>query len=253
MDDIAQLKPALRRLKMTGMADNLEDRIKQAMKEKWSYVHFLHAIFTEESERRDHKQSVLRLARSNLDPQKTLETFDFTFNPRIHENTVRQLSECLFIEKHENIFIVGQSGVGKSHLAQAIGHEACRRGHDTLFYSTVNLFQWLNAGRADNSLSKRMKQVLKAPLLILDDFGLKPLTEVQQSDLYDLIDARYEKGATIVTSNRDFNEWPAVFKNPLMASAAMDRLVHRATKIVIEGKSFRLNEFGKRSKKQGNQ
>jgi DNA replication protein DnaC len=144
--------------------------------------------------------------------------------------------------------VVGEFTRCGSIGAYAIGHEACRRGHDTLFAPTTNLFQWLNAGRADESYTKRMKQLIRTPLLILDDFGLKPLTEQQQSDLYDVIAERYEKAATVITSNRDFSEWPAVFKNPLMASAAMDRLVHRAARITVEGKSFRKEEFTKRVK-----
>ena len=115
------------------------------------------------------------------------------------------------------------------------------------------LFQWVHSGRGDGTHTRRLKQVSCIPLLILDDFGLKSLTSEQQTDLYEVICVRYEKHSTIITSNRDFNEWPMVFLNPLMGSAAMDRLVHRAIKIVIEGKSYRLDSFVKRAKEgQGN-
>lgn len=243
MHKLTLLKPKLTRLKLSGVLETLEDRISQAMEEKWDYTHFLLTLCTDEIERRDHKQLCRRLSKSELHPDKTLETFDFSFNSKIHKPTIMELATCSFIEKKETVFFVGPSGVGKSHLAQALGHEACRRGIDTLFRNTYNLFKWLNAGKGDGTHERRMNQITKIPLLILDDFGLRDLTESQQADLYELITERYEKRTTIITSNRDFNEWPSVFANPLMGSAAMDRLVHRAVKIVIEGDSYRVNSF----------
>lgn len=146
------------------------------------------------------------------------------------------------------MLLLGPSGVGKSHLAQALGHEACRRGHDVLFRRTYALFQWVLAGTADDTHARRLSTLIRVPLLILDDFGLKAMSEEMQDDLYEVICERYETAPTIVTSNRDFNEWPGVFANPLMGSAAMDRLVHRATRIVIEGPSFRMQDFARKEK-----
>lgn len=249
MEKISLLKPKLLRLKLSGMLDSLEQRINQAIEEKWDYTNFLIMLCTDEIERRDFKQLTRRLNRSNLEPDKALETFDFRFNPNIHQATIKELANCSFINKKETVFFVGHSGVGKSHLAQALGHEACRKGYDVLYYNTYNAFQWVHAGRGDGTHEKRIKQLIKIPLLILDDFGLRDLNESQQADLYQVISDRYEKTSTIITSNRDFNEWPSVFANPLMGSAAMDRLVHRAIKIVIEGKSYRLNNFINQSKK----
>jgi DNA replication protein DnaC len=161
---------------------------------------------------------------------------------------VRELATCSFVSRKENEFFAGPSGVGKSHLVQALGHEAARRGHEVLFRRTATLLQWIAAGRADGSSDRRLRAVSSLPLLILDDFGLTPYSEEQQADLYELICERYEKSSTVVTSNRDFGEWLAVFSNPLMGSAAMDRLVHRGVKIVIEGKSYRVDSFMKRSR-----
>ena len=168
--------------------------------------------------------------------------------PKIHEPTFRELATCGFLQQHENLFLVGPSGVGKSHLAEALGHEACRKGFEVLYRRTAVLMDWIQSGHGDGTHPKRLKQVGSVQLLILDDFGLTPLSDPQQADLYELICERYEKHSTILTSNRDFNEWPMVFTNPLMGSAAMDRLVHRAVKIVIEGKSYRVDSFVKRSK-----
>lgn len=244
MDNVL-INKKLRRLKMPGMAETLEQRLSEAMNEKWSYSTFFEILLTDEIERRSNKQLTLRLAKSRLDQKKTLETFDFAFNSKIQASLFRELSLCAFIEKNENVFILGRSGVGKSHLAQALGHEACRRGHDTLFYCTYQLFEWIYAGRGDGTHKKRLAQVIKMPLLVLDDFALQALNEAQQADLYQLIAERYERSSMIITSNRDFDEWPSLFTNPLLGSAALDRLVHKGIQVIIEGESYRLNQFKK--------
>ena len=244
MDNVL-INKKLRRLKMPGIAETLEQRLAEAMKEKWSYSTFFEMLLTDEIERRNNKQLTLRLAKSRLDQNKTMETFDFAFNSKIQASFFRELSLCAFIEKKENIFILGRSGVGKSHLAQALGHEACRREHDTLFYCTYQLFEWIYAGRGDGTHKKRLAQVIKMPLLVLDDFALQALNEAQQADLYQLIAERYEKSSMIITSNRDFDEWPSLFTNPLPGSAALDRLMHKGIQVIIEGESYRLNQFKK--------
>jgi DNA replication protein DnaC len=251
MDEMVMLKPKLTRLKLSGVLETLSGRLDQAMNEKWNYSQFLDQLLSDEVERRDQKQLSRRLVKSGLTPDKTLETFDFSFNPRIHEPTIRELAGCQFLERKENCFFLGPSGVGKSHLAQALGHEAARRGHEVLFRRTTALLQWIGSGRGDGSWERRMKVATTVTLLVLDDYGLKPLSEEQQSDLYELICERYERCSLIITSNRDFNEWLEVFANPLMGSAAMDRMVHRGIKIVIEGKSYRADSFMKRSKTAG--
>jgi len=248
MNELALLKPQLSRLKLSGILETLEQRLSQAENEKWGYTLFLKSLFTDEIERRNQKQLIRRLVKSELAGDKTLETFDFSFNPKIHKQTINELASCNFIQQKECIFFLGPSGVGKSHLAQAVGHEACRRGYDVFFRRTGAVLKWLHGGRGDGSYERRLHSIIKIPLLILDDFGLMPYSDVQQADLYQLICDRYEISSTIITSNRDFNEWPAIFSNPLMGSAAMDRLIHKAIKIVIEGKSYRLDNFSKRTK-----
>lgn len=243
--DTTHIIKKLSKLKLPGIAETLEQRLDQAMKEKWSYSALIEMLITDELDRRNHRHITLRLAKSRLDKDKTLETFDFAFNTKIQASLIKELSSCAFIEKKQNIFILGPSGVGKSHLAQAFGHQACRKGQDVLFYCTYQLFDWIYAGRGDGTHKKRLEQVIRTPLLILDDFGLQALNEFQQNDLYRLISERYEINSTIITSNRDFDEWPSIFENPLLGSAALDRLVHRGIQIVIEGNSYRLAEFKK--------
>lgn len=235
----------LAKLRLPGIAASLEQRLQQAIEEKWAYSMFIETLLTDEIERRENKQLNLRLAKSRLDLSKTLETFDFKFNPKLQVSLIRELSLCRFLEKKQNIFILGPSGVGKSHLAQALGHQACRNGLELLFYCTYELFGWIYNGRGDGTHKKRLAQVIKTPLLILDDFGLQGLDEAQQEDLYQVIAQRYEKSSTIITSNRDFDEWPSIFVNPLLGTAALDRLVHKGVQIVIEGASYRLAEFRK--------
>lgn len=244
MDNILIMKK-LSRLKMPAMSQMWEQRLEQATNEKLSYSTFLEMLLTDEIERRDHKQLSLRLSKSRLDPTKTLETFNFLFNPTISAAHIRELATCGFLEKKQNIFILGQSGVGKSHLAQALGHQACRRGYDVLCYCAYQLFEWIHSGRGDGTHKRRLAQAIKTPLLILDDYGLQTLNEAQQNDLYQLISERYEKSSTIITSNRDVDEWQSIFINPLLGTAALDRLVHRGIKLVIEGPSYRLAEFKK--------
>lgn len=235
----------LQRLKLPGMSVTLPQRLEQALLEKWPYSDLIEILLTDEIERRDNKQLTMRLAKSRLDQTKTMETFDFNFNAKIQASLIKELASCQFVAKKQNIFILGPSGVGKSHLAQALGHQACRFGHEVLFYCTYQLFEWIYAGCGDGTYKKRLAHITKMPLLILDDFGLQALNEAQQADLYQVIAGRYEKNATIITSNRNFDEWPSIFTNSLIGTAALDRLVHRGIQIVIEGNSYRLAEFKK--------
>lgn len=231
------------------MLSTFESRLKSASTEKWAYSTFLDMLLTDELDRRNHKQLARRLSKSCLCQDKTLELFDFAFNPKVPAALIRELGTCKFIPEGQNIFLVGPSGTGKSHLAQALGHEACRRGFDVLFYRCHQLFDWIRSGRGDGSYKRRMDYAIKAPLLILDDFGLQTLEEEQQEDLYEVICQRYEKKALIITSNRDMSEWTGVFNNALIATAALDRLVHKGIEISLEGNSYRLEQFKTRAKK----
>jgi DNA replication protein DnaC len=160
-------------------------------------------------------------------------------NPAINRTQIFDLATSAYIARHENILICGPTGVGKSHLAQAFGHEACRRGYDVLFMSGPKLLQHLQGGRADETYARRLQLYLRPELLIVDDFGLKPLTATQCEDWFDILAERYERGSLIVTSNRALSEWPDLFGNPILASAGLDRLFHNAHAITITGESFR--------------
>lgn len=235
----SQLTPKLKSLRLSGVLETLEVRNQQAIEEKCTYVEFLEKLLEDEVERRGQKQLSLRLRRSNLDPAQTLEAFDFGFNPSINRQQVYDLATCGYVERTESVFLVGPAGVGKSHLAQALGHEACRRGFDVLFARTSAMLAHLHGGRADGTYERRLGAYQRPDLLILDDFGLKPMRPPSAEDLYEVIEGRYGHGAVILTTNRAFPEWPELFDNQVLASAALDRLAHGATQIVITGDSYR--------------
>lgn len=234
-----QLASQLRQLRLSGVLETMEARNRQAIDGQWSYVEFLSRVLEDEVERRSQKQLSLRLRRGALNTTKTLEGFDFHFNPNLNRQQILDLATCEFVRQKRNLLVCGPTGVGKSHLAQALGQEAARQGLDVLFMNTQKMLQHLNGGRADGSWERRLATYLRPDLLILDDFGLKPLQSPGSEDLYDVINERYEKGSILVTSNRAPSEWPDLFLDPLLASAGLDRLLDRAEVIIIRGPSFR--------------
>jgi DNA replication protein DnaC len=234
-----QLTPHLKHLRLSGILETLDARNRQAIEGKWSYVEFLSRLLEDEVERRAQKQLTLRLRRATLNTTKTLETFDFQFNPTINRQQILALAACDYIREKRNVLICGPTGVGKTHVAQALGQEACRQGFQVMYTNTHKMLQHLNGGRADGSWERRLNVYLRPDLLILDDFGLKPLQHPAPEDLYDVINERYERASVMLTSNRAPAEWPDLFRDPLLASAGLDRLMHRAEVVIIRGASFR--------------
>lgn len=238
-----QLIPKLKSLRLSGILETLDVRNRQAIDDKISYVEFLERLLEDEVERRAQKQLEMRMRRASFSSDKSLERFDWSFNPSVNRQRVLDLATCRWIERKEVVLIVGPSGVGKSHIAQALGQEACRRGYNVLFTSVSKMLSHVNGGRADGTHGRRLTGYIRPELLILDDFGLKTLRGSEQEDLYEVINERYERSSLMLTSNRDYQEWPDVFAdNPLLASAALDRLAHRAHLITITGASYRASQ-----------
>jgi DNA replication protein DnaC len=233
------LLPKLRQLKLGGMAQTLDVRATQATQQQLTPVEFLALLLDDELERRGQQRLAHRLAQSGCDEQKTLARFDFAAAPGLNRAFIQDLATCAFITRHENVLVCGPTGVGKSHLANAWAIEALKRDHAVVYRNTQRLLTDLNAARASGMYPRLLARVLTVGLLVLDDFGLQPLSPQAAQDLYDILSERYEHGSVIVTSNRAFEEWPAAFGNDLLASAALDRLTHHAHSLIIRGESYR--------------
>jgi len=239
MNPMPELAPMLKQLRLSGILDSLEDRNKQAIGKKMSYPEFLSLLISDEVARREQKKFSLRLRRAAFRSHKTLDQFDFSFNPKINSALIQELIAGRFIEEKVAVLIVGPCGTGKSHIAQAIGHASVRKGYDVLFTSQSQLLGNLHAARATDTFDRRFQALVRIPLLIVDDFGLKPLRPPHDEDFHDLVAERYERGATVLTSNLDFSEWGDAFPNQLLGAATLDRLRHGAYRVILDGKSYR--------------
>jgi len=233
------LFPKLRQLKLSGMLMTLDTRVAQAVEGQLAPLEFLALLLDDELERRNQQRQILRLAQSGCDSSKTLARFDFSAAPGINRTLIQDLASCVFIQRHENLLICGPTGVGKSHLANALAIEALQRDYRVSSRSTHRLLYDLQIARANGSYPRLFARALSCNLLILDDFGLQPISPQAAQDLYEIISERYEHGAMIITSNRAFEEWAEVFNNDLLASAALDRLTHHAHTLIIRGDSYR--------------
>lgn len=239
MNPMPELSPMLKQLRLSGILDSLEIRNRQAIDEKLAYTEFLALLLQDETARRTSKKLNQRLRKAGFQPNKTIESFDFTFNPAIDKKLIMDLATCQFMSEKVPVLIAGPCGTGKSHIAQAIGHCAVRVEKDVLFTTQAKMLGQLHAAKATNSYDRKLKSLIKADLLIIDDFGLKPLQSPQDEDLHAVIAERYEKYSTIVTSNLDFDEWGEAFPNKILGAATLDRLRHGAYRVILDGQSYR--------------
>lgn len=234
-----ELVPLLKRLRLSGILQSLDLRIKQAVEDKLSFAEFLYRIVTDEVERRESKQLQKRLRRASFEQQKTLEDFNFSFNPQLPKEKILELATCQFVQRQGNIALIGPSGVGKSHIAQSLGQRACLAGFDVQYVIAGQMFKTLRAARADGSYERKLQRMCSVDLLVIDDLGLHPLKHDEPEDLYEVFRQRYEKGSLVITSNRAVAEWYPMFGNPLLASAALDRFLHHSEILILEGHSYR--------------
>ena len=233
------LLPKLRALKLSGILDTLEQRAQAAQEQTMAPIEFLALLLDDELERREQSRLHRRIRESGIEPEKTLSRFDFTAAPRVPKTLIADLALCRFVEQGENLLFCGPTGTGKSHLAQALVQEAIKQGYRALSRPTHTLLATLHASRADGTYAKFRHRVFHVDVLLLDDFGLVPLSGQAAEDLYEIIRERYERRPIVLTSNRAPEEWGEIFGNPLLASAALDRLTHHAHIVTITGTSYR--------------
>lgn len=248
MGAVDDLVPVLKKLRLSGVLQSLELRNREAADDSLAHTEYLYRLLHDEVDRRESKQLAQRLRRANFEGMKSIEDFDFQFNPNVPKAKVIDLATCQFLERKANVLIVGQTGVGKSHLAQALGQRACRAGYSALYVAAHDLLTQLRAARADQTYERRLARFTGPDLLVIDDLGLRPLAGDEPLDIYEVIRRRYERGAMIITSNRAIEEWHPLFGDALLASAAMDRLLHHAHVIDIEGESYRNPKSGRRAR-----
>ena len=233
------LAAKLKALKLGGMLDSLETRLEQAQHGDHGYLVFLEWLLEDEIQRRSQKALSMRLSRARFDEVRSLTEFDFRYNPKIPVEMIRDLAACGFVERAESVVICGPVGVGKSHVAQAIGHAACQRGYSVRYMKTRRMLGDLGGGRVAGNWEQRLRSYTSPDLLILDDFGLRDFDAQQSEDLFELVCERHLKGSTIVVSNRPPQEWYALFANPVLAEGALDRLVNNSHHVLMEGQSYR--------------
>lgn len=214
-----------------------------AVKQRLSHAEFLRRIV--EAEAQDRQQHALqrRIKAARFPVKKTLDQFQWDWPKQINEAQVRHLFEMRFVEDRTNAIFCGGVGLGKTHLASALGYAACQAGHAVLFTTAVDAINTLVAAQASHRLQSELKRYVAPALLILDEVGYLPLDKAGADLLFQIISQRYERGSTIVTTNKAYKHWPAIFHNDAgITSAILDRLLHRAQTVVVEGKSYRMKD-----------
>jgi DNA replication protein DnaC len=235
------LEETLQKLKLFGMLETLETRLAQATAGELGHVELLQCLCEDEAARRDATGLERRLKAARFDQTCVIEDFDFSFNPKIPATQIRDLATLRFVEAGESVILHGPVGVGKSMIAQALGHQACRRGYSVAFTKTSRLLADLAGGHADRSFETRLARWARPHMVVLDDFAMRDFTLSQADDLYELINDRAGK-PSIFTANRQASDWYTLFPNPVVAESILDRIVNSAHHVHMDGKSYRPNK-----------
>jgi DNA replication protein DnaC len=234
------LEQALRTLKLSGMLQTLEARLVQARAGELGHIEFLQVLCHDEIARRESQAITRRLRRAQFDQQVTLEEFDYQASPKLPAAQIRDLAALRWLSAGESVVLYGPVGVGKTHVAQGLGHLAIRQGAEVRFLKTSRLLATLAGGHADRTWHKRLRELVRPALLVLDDFAMRELTAPQADDLYELVSERAANGASmILTSNRAPVDWYPLFPNPVVAESLLDRLINTSHQVFMNGPSYR--------------
>lgn len=229
-------------LRLHRVAAELPTLLEQAAKKDLGYADFLDQVLDCECRSKHEKHLAMRITMARFPFQKTLESFDWKFQPSLDPKLLKDLATGRFLAEAENVLLLGPPGVGKTHLAVALGLGACELGLRTMFTTAAGLITSLGKALFENRLEERLKLLTQPKLLIIDEIGYIPIDRQGANLFFQLVSRRYEKGSLLLTSNQSLGAWGEVFGDPVIASAILDRLLHHATTINIKGESYRLKE-----------
>jgi DNA replication protein DnaC len=239
---LIRVQEHLKHLKLHRIADKLETRLEEASRNNQPYSDFLDQLLCEEVSAKKEKNISMRTTMARFPFVKTLESFEFAFQPSIDKKRIKELATCRFIGNGENVILLGPPGVGKTHLAVALGVKAITEGYSTLFTQAMPLIACLTKAYAENRVEDRLKFYCQPKLLIIDEIGYIPIDRHGAHLFFQLISRRYERGTLILTSNRSFSQWNEIFGDTVIATAILDRILHHSTTVNIKGNSYRLRE-----------
>lgn len=230
-------------LKLPYIRENHEAVSQLAARKQWTHIHYLSELVKQESNLRRDRTIQRRIRMARFPVVKTLDQFNWSWPRKINQAQVQNLFHLKFIEDKSNVIFIGGVGVGKTHLASALGYQACLKGNTVLFASAIDIINNLVTAQHAGRLKQELKKYLKPLLIIIDELGYLPIDKNGADLLFQIISARYERGSIIITTNRVFKDWPKIFNNDsTLTSALLDRLLHHTEAVVIEGKSYRMKE-----------
>ncbi len=237
------LRGQLVSLKLSHLLERFEPLAQQAGAEQWSHVDYLAQLIEGEAHAREDRSIQRRVGLARFPVVKTLDLFEWSWPTKINRPQIQNLFRLRFIEDKGNVIFIANVGLGKSHLAIALAHTACLRGYSVLFTTAVDIINSLSAAQAQGSLKRELRKYLQPRLLVVDELGYLPIDKHGADLLFQIISERYERGALIITSNRAYKHWPEIFNHDsTLTSALLDRLLHHAETVLIEGKSYRMKE-----------
>lgn len=237
------LHSQIKQLQLAFILENYQQQTAQAARENWPHMQFLARLIEGESQRRADNALRRRIKNAKFPSLKSLDTFDWNWPKTINRAQIQEIFRLAWIPQNGNVILLGGVGLGKTHLAIAMGYAACQAGVSVLFTTAVEMLNTLVAAQAAHRLKMELKYYRKPQLLILDEIGYLPIDKQGADLLFQVFNQRYEHGATVITTNKAFNQWATIFNNdPTLTSALLDRLLHHAETVLIDGKSFRMKE-----------